>query len=181
MEDPEVPLEAAQEHIAHHGEALGGERSWVLGVALSSAIFAALAAVASLQAGHHVNEALISQLQASDNWAYYQAKGIKAGILSSKVDLLNAIGRAASEDDQKEIAKYAQQQEAIKQEATKLEAERVAHLQHHVTLATSVTMFQVSIAVAAISVLTGRRMFWWVSLIFGGIGVAFVLAGLFGH
>ena len=44
MEAPEVPLEAIQEHIAHHAEHEGGEKKWVLGVALSSAIFAALAA-----------------------------------------------------------------------------------------------------------------------------------------
>ncbi len=181
MEDPEVPLEAAQEHIQHHAEEHGGEKSWVLGVALSSAIFAALAAVASLQAGHHVNEALISQLQASDKWAYYQAKGIKLGILSSKMEVLKALGKPVAAEDQSGMDKYVSQQDEIKKEATELEAERAAHLQRHVTLATAVTMFQVSIAVAAISVLTARRMFWWVSLIFGGIGIAFVAAGLFAH
>ena len=181
MEDPEVPLEAAQEHIQHHAEERSPEKSWVLGVALSSAIFAALAAVASLQAGHHVNEALISQLQASDKWAYYQAKGIKAGIVASKLELLTAMGKEAPANDRKDLDRYSSEQKEIKKDATALEAERTVHLQHHVTLATSVTMFQVSIAVAAISVLTQRRMFWWVSLIFGAIGVVFVLAGLFGH
>jgi hypothetical protein len=151
----------------------------VLGVALSSAIFAALAAVASLQAGHRVNEALISQLKASDKWSYYQAKGIKAGILASKIDVLHGLGQPTAEDDKKNVAKYAQQQEDIKRDASELEADRDVNLQHHVTLATAVTMFQVSIAVAAISVLVQRKMFWWVSLIFGAIGVVFVLAGLF--
>ncbi len=181
MEDPEVPLEAAQEHIQHHAEEHAGGRSWVLGVALSSAIFAALAAVASLQAGHHVNEALISQLQASDRWSYYQAKGIKADLLHSKIDLLAALGKTASAEDTKGIEKYARQQEETKEKATGLEEERKAHLEHHVTLATAVTMFQVSIAVAAISVLTQRRMFWWVSLVFGVIGVCFVGAGFLAH
>ena len=162
-------------------KATPGEKSWVLGVALSSAIFAALAAVASLQAGHHVNEALISQLQASDLWAYYQAKGIKAGVLENKIDLLNALGKTATAADQEKARQYKDDQEKIQQQARDLEKERAEHLQHHVTLATAVTMFQVSIAVAAISVLTGRRMFWWVSLIFGVVGIFFVLAGLFGH
>jgi hypothetical protein len=181
MEDPEVPLEAAQEHIQKHAEEHGGERSWVLGVALSSAIFAALAAVASLQAGHHVNEALISQLQASDAWAYYQAKGIKAGVLASKMELLEALGKPVSANDRKQAEKYKDQQDELQKKALELEGERAAHLQHHVTLATSVTMFQVSIAVAAISVLTGRRLFWWVSLVFGAIGIGFVLTGLLVH
>jgi hypothetical protein len=179
MEAPEVPLEAVQEHIQHHGEAHGGEKSWVLGVALSSAIFAALAAVASLEAGHRVNEALISQLQASDKWAYYQAKGIKSGVLSSKIDLLAALGKSPTAEDKKGIEKYAHQQLDIQKDAKVLEDERDANLRHHVTLASAVTLFQVSIAVAAISVLVQRRLFWWVSLGFGAVGAVFLIAGLF--
>jgi hypothetical protein len=181
MEAPEVPLEAAQEHIQHHAEEHGGEKSWVLGVALSSAIFAALAAVASLQAGHRVNEALISQLKASDNWAYYQAKGIKADILKSEIDLAATLGKTVSAETKKGVDKYTAQQQNIMHDANEFEADRDVNLRHHVTLATAVTMFQVSIAVAAISVLVQRKMFWWVSLGFGAIGVVFILAGLFGH
>ncbi len=178
MEDPEVPLEQSQEHIQHHAEHNGEGRKWVLGVALSSAIFAALAAVASLQAGHHVNEALISQLQASDQWALYQAKGIKAGVLSDKLEVLAALGKPAPPGD-KSPEKYAGEQTEIQDEARKLETERAEHLAHHVKLATAVTMFQICIAVSAISVLTGRRAFWWVSLVFGGLGVCYLLIGIF--
>ena len=180
MEDPEVPLEASQEHIQHHAEHNAEGKKWILGVALSSAIFAALAAVASLQAGHHVNEALISQLQASDKWAYYQAKGIKSGVLSDKLEILAALGKPAPPSD-KSPDKYAKEQEDIKTEATALEKERVEHLEHHVKLATAVTMFQICIAVSAISVLTGRRTFWFVSLVAGAAGIFFMVSGLFIH
>lgn len=176
MENPEVPLETVQEHIHHHAEHSEGKK-WVMGVALSSAIFAALAAVASLMAGHHVNEALISQLQASDQWALYQAKGIKAGVLSDKIEVLAALGKPVPPGD-KSPEKYAQEQKEIQDEARKLETERVEHLDHHVKLATAVTMFQICIAVSAISVLTQKRTFWWVSLVFGGVGVFFLLVGL---
>ncbi len=178
MENPEVPLEQAQEHIHHHAEHSEGRR-WVLGVALSSAIFAALAAVASLQAGHHVNEALISQLQASDQWALYQAKGIKSGVLDDKLAVLAALGKPAPPSE-KSPEKYAEEQKEIHDKATDLEAERTAHLAHHFKLATAVTMFQICIAVSAISVLTQKRTFWWVSLVFGGIGIYFLLVGSFG-
>ena len=40
-------------------------------------------------------------------------------------------------------------------------------------------MFQVCIAIAAIAVLTGRRPFWWVSLVFGAAGIYFMAVGLF--
>ena len=177
MEDPEVPLEQTQEHIQHHAEHSEGKR-WVLGVALSSAVFAALAAVASLQAGHHVNEALIAQLEASDQWALYQAKGIKAGVLSDKLEVLAALGKPAPPSD-KSPEKYSKEQEEIKHKADDLEKERGQHLEHHVKLATAVTMFQICIAVSAISVLTGRRAFWFVSLLFGAIGVFYLVAGIF--
>src|SRR2546427_1180411 len=54
--------------------------------ALSAAVLAALAAVASLLSGHYSNEAMLEQLRASDQWNYYQAKGIKASVLSAKLD-----------------------------------------------------------------------------------------------
>ena len=42
-------------------------------------------------AGHHSNEAMIEQIQASDHWGYYQAKGIKAAVLGTRISIL---GRA---------------------------------------------------------------------------------------
>src|SRR5467141_3289828 len=56
-------------------------------IALTTALLAALGAVAALRAGGTVNEALVLktqagrlQTEASDQWAYYQAKGIKANV-----------------------------------------------------------------------------------------------------
>jgi hypothetical protein len=64
IEDPTEKL-----HEAIQEEAREAREQWVLGVALSTAILAVLAAVSSLLAGHHSNEALIEQIQASDQWA----------------------------------------------------------------------------------------------------------------
>jgi hypothetical protein len=43
-------------------------------VALSTAILALLAAIASLLAGEYANEAMMDQIEAADQWSYYQAK-----------------------------------------------------------------------------------------------------------
>ena len=52
----------------------------------------------------------------------------------------------------------------------------------HVILARSVTFFQIAISVAAISILSKRRMFWALSILFGAAGVASLLDGLLiGH
>jgi len=74
-EEIEDPTEKLHESILEEAEK--AREKWVLLVALSTAILAVFAAVCSLMAGHHANEALIEQIQASDQWAYYQAKGSK--------------------------------------------------------------------------------------------------------
>ena len=51
------------------------------------------------------------------------------------------------------------------------------HLQRHVVFARGVTLFQIAIAVGAISALTNRRAFWFVSLVFGLAGIVFLLQG----
>ena len=171
MEAPEVPLEQVQEHIEHHAHAEGG--GFVSAVALSTAILAALAALVSLLAGDHANEAMISQMKASDQWAYYQAKGIKAGVLTMKTELLAAQGQKVSEKDQAKLDKYGEEQEEIKKEATKEQDEAKNHLAKHKLLAPAVTMFQIAIAVGAISALTKKKIFWGISLLFGVAGLGF--------
>ena len=195
MEEIEVPLEQSQEHIQHHAEHNPEGKKWVLGVALSSALFAALAAVASLRAGYHANEAVLSQIEASneimkesDQWTYYQAKGIKSAVLASRVELLKTLDKTPTEAELTKLKQYDQDQKDItekangfREHADKLKEEGHVHLEHHEKLATSVTMFQICIAISAISVLTQRRTFWWVSLLFGVVGVYFMVSGLFVH
>ncbi|MBV9490427.1 MAG: DUF4337 domain-containing protein [Verrucomicrobia bacterium] len=175
MEEPEVPLETVHEDIHHHAE--HARERWVLGVALTSAVLAALAAVASLLAGHHANEAVIGQLAASDQWGYYQAKGVKAAVLGSKMELLQALGRPNDPKDEEKLKRYADEQAEIQRSAKETQADAARHLGTHTVFARGVTMFQVAIAVAAISVLTRRRWFWLVSIAFGLVGVGFLIQG----
>jgi len=176
MEAPEVPLEHSQEHIKEHAEKSG--EKWILGVALSTAVLAAIAAIASLLAGQDINEGMISQMRASDQWAYYQAKGIKAGIVESKIDLIKSQGKEPSAEDLAKVAKYSKEQEDISTEARKLEKESNQQIKRHEGLASSVTFFQIAIAVSAIAALTKKRLFWYVGLGFGCVGVAFLAMAL---
>jgi hypothetical protein len=178
MEDPEVPTEHLQEEIheqAHHD---APQRGWVMRVALSSAIIAALAAVGSLKAGHTANEALLKQIESSDQWNFFQAKSIKAGQLKTKRDLLVALDKEAASQDLAKIAEYEHEQDEIKSDAEKLAKESRRLLHTHETLSHSVTFFQISIAVSAMSVLVRSRSLWSVSLIFATIGVCFLAVGL---
>ena len=176
MEEPEVPIDDVHEQIHHRAE--HARERWVLWVALSTAIIAALAAICALFSGDNVNEAMMEQIEASDQWAYYQAKGIKAMELGTKIELLEAQGKPASEADRQKVAEYRKQQEQIAEKAKEKETSSRVRLRKHKVLAGGVTMFQIAIAVSAISVLTRQRWFWGVGLLFGAAGAAFLAHGL---
>src|SRR5881628_1690579 len=111
MEEAEVPLEHLQEQT-HHAAEHGGT-PWISWVALSTAILAVLAAIAGLLSGKHANEAMIAQIEASDQWAFYQAKGIKAAVLDAKMTLT----AAPTDQDHEKAAKYQEEQGEIQREA----------------------------------------------------------------
>jgi hypothetical protein len=65
--------------------------SWIRYIGLSTAILAVFAAVAALQSGNLVNEALVHQLKASDTWSEYQASRQKDHLYTLTLnDLLDA-------------------------------------------------------------------------------------------
>jgi hypothetical protein len=168
MEEAEVPLEHLHEQ-AHETAKHSGE-TWISWVALSTAILAVLAAIASLLSGEHANEAMINQIEASDQWSYYQSKSIKAAVLDAKTAFTGT-----EEADQSKRARYEKEQEEIKSEADRKQAAAKSYFHKHVVFARGVTMFQIAIAIAAISALTRKRSFWAVSLVFGAFGCAFLV------
>ena len=169
MEEAEVPLEHLHEHA--HEIAKHSSEIWISWVALSTAILAVLAAIASLLSGEHANDAMLNQIEASSQWSYYQSKSIKAAVLDAKTAFTGAL----DESDQSKRARYEKEQEEIKSEAERKEASAKSHFHRHEVFARGVTMFQIAIAIAAISALTKKRSFWFVSLIFGALGCAFLV------
>ncbi|MGI8546973.1 MAG: DUF4337 family protein [Gemmatimonadaceae bacterium] len=182
-EGQEVELESLHEHIHEAAEHDGGRFLRV--VALTTALLAALAAIGSLQAGATVNEALLlktasTQLQsrASDQWAYYQAKGVKGAIAQGASNAWEAAGKPVPVALTTAAARYTAEQRDISKEATQLEHERDAksaeadHLLHrHHGFANAVALFQVAIALGAITALTRSRPVFGGSLLLGAVGL----------
>src|SRR5204863_9286034 len=104
MDEPEVPTEHLHEEIHQQAEQ-GGER-WILGVALSSALLASIAAVASMTSGHYSTEAMVSQIESANQWSYFQSKSIKEAQLKTKIELLEALGKSPAEADKSKAAEY---------------------------------------------------------------------------
>jgi hypothetical protein len=184
-EEIEVPTEHLHETMneAAHGHGHGHEGGdsqpgWVSQVALSAAVLAVAAAIAALAAGHHANEAMLEQMQATDQWAYYQAKGIKASLVESRMDLRATLGKDVTEDDRKKIERYKEEQKEIEEKAHEKEHSSEHHMSRHVVFARSVTAFQVAIALSAISVLSKKKLVWFAGLALGAIGTALLIQAL---
>jgi alanyl-tRNA synthetase len=175
MEDPEVPTEHLHEHI--HEAAHESQSKWSMWVAISTAFMAAFAAVSSLMAGHQSNEALITQIKASDQWSYYNAKGIKAEVADAVLQLKN-VQLDTSKLAAARKAKLKADQEKIQDEARGLEKESKEHLEKDMILARAVTFFQIAISISAISLLAKKKPLWYVSLGLFAIGIAQFLFGL---
>jgi Domain of unknown function (DUF4337) len=175
VEEAEVPLEHLHEQV-HHSAEHGGE-VWISWVALSTAMLAVFAAITGLLSGKHANEAMMNQIEASDQWSYYQAKSIKAALLDAKMSL----AAVTDEKDRAKAARYEEEQTEIKSEAERKQSVAKSNFHRHEVYARGVTMFQIAIAVAAISALTKKRRFWLVSLLFGVAGCVFVVLGAIAH
>ena len=189
-ESPEIETERITEEVKEELEREGGR--FLKQIALTTAILAVLASVAALRAGATVNEALVLkteatrlQAEASDQWAYYQAKGIKAAVQEASRTPWLAGGKTPPadyeaksrryEDEQKEIERLAHEKEK-ERDLRSREAEELLHRHHG--FATAVAFFQVAIALGAIAALTRSRLVWLGSLLMGIAGAAFFAAPL---
>ena len=184
-EGPEVETENLHETINERLEHEGG--TFLKQISLTTAILAIFAAIASLQAGATVNEALAlktdaTRLQslASDQWSYYQAKGIKAAVQEASLSAWLAAGKEPPSHFTEKIARYGEEQKEIQNKALEKERERDAKLKEsdhflhkHHGFANAVVLFQVSIALGAVAALTRSRLVWFGSLISGGTGIVF--------
>ncbi|VVC85608.1 DUF4337 domain-containing protein [Sideroxydans sp. CL21] len=152
----------AVEHGAHSGDKLGGQ------VAIFTAILASVGAIVSYQGGDtqnqamlYKNEAVLKKTQASDQWSFYQAKSNKGHLM----ELASDMAPKSKHDYYKaQIEKYENDKKEIKAKAEALEAEsekaneESEHAMHpHHKLAQSMTLIQIAISLASITVLTRKK------------------------
>ncbi|GAA0715437.1 DUF4337 domain-containing protein [Dokdonella soli] len=178
--DTDKLRETIDEELEHEASAL------LRTVALTTAIFAALAAISSLQAGGTANEALSLkteaarlQAEASDQWAYYQAKGLKTAISEASKTAWLAAGKEPPAEIAVGEKRFADDQARSKARAEELEKQRdeksseADHLMHrHHFFAEAVALLQVAIALGAVAALTRKRVVWVGSVLLGLAGGA---------
>ena len=189
-EEIEIDTDKLGEEIKEEIEREGG--TLLKAIALTTALFAALAAVAALRAGGTVNEALVLkteatrlQAEASDQWAAYQAKGIKSAIQGESETLFTAQGKQPPASFAAERERYRREQSDIENVAHAKERERDEKsreadelLHRHHRFADGVALFQVAIALGAIAALARYRVVWILSMLLGLIGAGFFFGAM---
>lgn len=190
-EEIEIDTDNLRETIDREIERAAG--SLLRTIALTTALFAALAAIASLEAGGTVNEALALkteatrlQAEASDQWGYYQAKGLKAAVADAQKNTWIALDKTPPAQLATDSERYADDQKKSREKAEALERERDAKseegdalMHRHHFFAQSVALLQVAIALGAIAALTRKRAAWIGSTVLGAIGLGFFVYAFF--
>jgi hypothetical protein len=178
------PTEQVQEDIGHraghatHHTDEGNSARWITAAAMTAALLAAFAAVTGALATTHLTEATHRRIESNDKWSYFQAKSLKSSLLETKGEILAALDHKQSSSDLKRIGQYELEKKETRAEAEALEKLSMSHLRAHETFEMAATMFHISIAVVAISVVARKRVFWHVSIFLGIVGVTFFTVAL---
>lgn len=177
------PHDHELEHAARHGahDPSSGTIAVVTAIlATVGALFSYMGGATQANAGLYKNNAAIRKTEASNQWNYYQAKSSKQNLAEIAIVLAPEDKRAGFKD---EVERYKKEKAEIKAAAEKLEAESAdwdkqsdgqLHLHHRWAQAT--TALQISIALAAIALLTKKRWLEWG--MFGVAGLGLALGGL---
>ena len=161
-----IHVHGAHDHALEHEAHKGGMAQQI---AIFTAILATVGAIVSFFGGDtqnkamlYKNEAVLERAEATDQWNFYQAKSIKQNL--AEMAAATATDPKLVEKYTAEAKRYDAEKKDVMADAKKHDAayhqwndksERALHPHHY--LAMSMTLLQIAIALASITVLTQRR------------------------
>ena len=168
------------------------KETWINYLAFTTVIFAALATLSTFKGGGFSSSSVVFQAQASDQWAYFQAKSIREslyriqkenlnlqiGLLASNVapEEKEKIAKALSEADEK-VKKYETEKNEIEKIARALEQSRDEAKTHGKPLGLAVIFLQIAIVLSSIGGLLKRKEVWYLGLPIGLAGATLFADG----
>ena len=176
-------------HVAHSHAEGHAKDNFASRIAVMTAIMATIGAIFGFEAGTTQNDAAmfknkaaIVKTEANDQWNFYQAKATK----QSLAELALLLPNVDSAKYQANIERYKTEKETIKSQAEELDKEskewehksdEILH-QHH-RWAQAMTAMQISIALAAIALLTRKKWLQIGSFSVAGLGVVLGICAWF--
>lgn len=151
-------------------------------IGLTMAVVAVLLAVSTMLGHRTHTESVLMQTRATDQWAFYQAKNIRAHMYEADAQMAAALGaKGAAEDFKLRGEKQRGDAEHIRGEAEKLEAETQATERKAGHYDLSEIFFEIGIVLCSISLLSGSGLFWRLSFISTGVGILIAARGTWLH
>jgi Domain of unknown function (DUF4337) len=198
----------AAEHIVEAGEGRGADDKFRSRVALTIAFMAMLLAITSLGGGNAAEDIMNNNIQASDTWAFYQAKSIRqtSNRLAAEqleADLLlhqNSLSPEARQEVQRKIDKFKETADRYENEPDKndpqnplkgegrqqltaraknFEAQRDYAQRQDPNFDFAEALFQIAIVLASVAILAMSRLIFKISLVVGVLACVLMLNGYF--
>jgi hypothetical protein len=163
-------------------------------VALVTAVFAVLLAIAALGGNHAMKEMILAQQKSSDQWAFYQAKVIRehqyrgqklrlevdllergASVKPEVRDKLDALMKRFAEEEKR----YSDEKKDIEKEAKKLEHERDVWQAKDPYFLFAEALLQIAIVMASVSILARSGAIFSFGLLLAVAGALLTLNGFF--
>jgi len=167
---------------------------WLNWLALTTVILALCATMATFKGGGYSTKSVLTQTQASDQWAFYQAKSIKGYLYElhrDKLELeLKTMGATLAPEAVKEyssridsaqakVRKYDEEKEQIQKKAKDLESFRNECGRHSAAFGMGVIFLQIAIVLSSIAALLKRKMIYYGALGVGVIGGVHFMNGFY--
>lgn len=160
----------------------------VLPVSLTISILAVFVAAVTLLGHRTSTEQLLLQSQATDQWAYFQAKNIRLHEMQTMVDMLGAIvpadkekNQALREKYQKEVERYEADKDAISEKAKDLEKERDTLGKRADRYDGGEVLVEIGLVICSITLLTKKKAFWIGGVLISAAGLVLAITGLMIH
>jgi hypothetical protein len=157
-------------------------------ISITTVFLAVCATWTSFKESGYSTRMVLMQSQASDQWAYYQAKGIKETTLQGQRDMIELTMSQTINADlyhktlvqyDNEVAKYRQDKNDITVEAKRLESERDIAQNYSNHLGQALMFMQMGILLSSLAAINQVAYYWYLGLGAGGIGIIMFIYTMF--
>jgi hypothetical protein len=167
---------------------------WLNYLALTTVVIAVCATMATFKGGGYSTRQMLSQVKASDQWAFFQAKAMKGDMFALakenaelELQALPASAPRAVRDAYagrigelgKRVAHYDKDKAQISADAKALEQNRDDAQRHGGFFGIAVIFLQISILLSSIAALLKKKPVWYLGLAVGLAGIVYFLNGFF--
>jgi hypothetical protein len=154
-------------------------------IGMTMAVIAVFLAISTMLGHRTHTESVLLQTRATDQWAFYQAKNIRAHMYEANSEMVAALGGAQgaklAEDFKTRGEKQRADAEKIRTDAEKLEAETQATENKATHYNLGEIFFEIGIVLCSISLLTASPLFWRLSFLSTAVGIVIAARGAMLH